>query len=84
MAELYFEIHSVPDRSFPVAQVYCGAIMVAEVSREDGENSLLQVCNIPAIEIDMDMATYIQTLHRAEESLVEAIRTRSWRNYSPG
>jgi hypothetical protein len=73
MKKIYIEVHAVPDRALPVAEVYSGSIMIAEISREDRDRPVIQVCNIPMIPLDFGLDEYIEALREADKQLVEAI-----------
>lgn len=73
MNNIYIEVHAVPDRRLPVAQIYSGSIMIAEVSREDRHTAVIQVCNIPNITLDFELETYIEMLREADRRVVLAI-----------
>ncbi len=73
MRVISIDVLYVPDRINPVAQVMMGPIMVAEVSREDPERSVIQICNVPNVQLDSCLETYIDALREAERRVVEAI-----------
>jgi hypothetical protein len=74
MNRIHIEVLVVPDRKFPVAQISSNSIMLAEISRENISSAVIQVCNIPNIELDFDLEAYIDALREADKRVIQAIR----------
>ena len=67
---IVIQVATMPDREFPVAELWYGPAMIAEVNQESGDDLMLELYG-PAISLKLNLLDFAAALLRAKEALGE-------------